>query len=256
MLVFYFSGTGNSKFIAEKFSKEMQADCHSIEEDVNFSALIDDNEDIGFCYPIYNSRAPRIMREFADEHAIRLKDKNLLILCTQMIFSGDGARSFTDLFPDDHVNVIYAEHFVMPNNVPNYPLPDVFLVPSDGKIKKCFTGAERKVERVCRDVRNGVVRKRGFNVFSKMLGVPQAVTALAFEKKANESFAVGDDCNGCGLCAAVCPMENLTLQDGVIVHKRNCTVCFRCINRCPRRAISILFGKRVRRQYRGLNGIK
>jgi hypothetical protein len=36
-----------------------------------------------------------------------------------MGFSGDGARALTDLFPENHVKVVYAEHFKMPNNVGN-----------------------------------------------------------------------------------------------------------------------------------------
>jgi len=66
----YFSGTGNLKYIAELFCNVMNthfsqsAQCCSIEEKLDFEQLISSHEIIGFCYPIYGSRVPRIMREF------------------------------------------------------------------------------------------------------------------------------------------------------------------------------------------------
>ena len=40
MTVLYFSGTGNSKFIASRFAENMDAECHSIEEKIDFSELL------------------------------------------------------------------------------------------------------------------------------------------------------------------------------------------------------------------------
>ena len=117
MIMLYFSGTGNSKYVAELFCRNMNASCHSIEENADFTALLASEEVIGFCYPIYGSRVPRIMREFVSVHTDSLKAKKLIIFCTQMYFSGDGARAFIDIFPRNHAEVIYAEHFLMPNNV-------------------------------------------------------------------------------------------------------------------------------------------
>ena len=116
MIMLYFSGTGNSKYIAELFSKNMNAACFSIEDDYDFTALLASEEIIGFCYPIYGSRVPRIMREFIFAYTDSLKGKKLLIFCTQMYFSGDGARAFTDILPRGQAEIIYAEHFLMPNN--------------------------------------------------------------------------------------------------------------------------------------------
>ena len=65
MVMLYFSGTGNSKYIAELFCKHMNAEFYSIEETIDFDKLIVSEEVIGFCYPVYGSRVPRIMREFA-----------------------------------------------------------------------------------------------------------------------------------------------------------------------------------------------
>ena len=48
----YFSGTGNSKFIAESFCRKMEETCRSIEGKIDFAKLIAEEEIIGICYPV------------------------------------------------------------------------------------------------------------------------------------------------------------------------------------------------------------
>ncbi len=99
MVLFYFSGTGNSRFAAEVFCRAADADCHSIEEDTDFEALIASDDKIGFFYPVYGSYVPRPMREFVTAHAGALAGKRFIVICTQLIFSGDGARELCAFLP-------------------------------------------------------------------------------------------------------------------------------------------------------------
>ncbi|MEZ4627589.1 MAG: flavodoxin domain-containing protein, partial [Eubacteriales bacterium] len=99
MVLFYFSGTGNSKFAAKTFCVLAGADCRSVEEKTDFDALIGAHDTIGFCYPVYGSYVPRPMREFVAAHADALAGKRFVILCTQLIFSGDGARELCAFLP-------------------------------------------------------------------------------------------------------------------------------------------------------------
>jgi len=249
MTMFYFSGTGNSKYIAELFCKNMNASCHSIEEKADFTELIKSEEIIGFCYPVYMSRVPKIMREFVLARMELLKDKKIIFFCTQWLMSGDGARAFTDLFPRNYIEVIYAEHFFMPDNVNN-----VFFLPvKNGKsIEKYIPKSERKMQKVCRNIEVGKIKKRGFNVFSRFLGLFQGVFMSALEKKANNTIKVTPDCNNCGVCVKICPMDNLVFENEKITHKHNCTMCYRCMNKCPKKAITAVFHGKVKKQYKGI----
>ena len=246
MIMLYFSGTGNSKHIAELFCAKMNAECRSIEEPIDFTKLIDAEETIAFCYPVYMSRVPRIMREFAARHMASLKGKKLIVFCTQMILSGDGARAFAALFPRGHAEVIYAEHFFMPNNVSN-----ILIVPMAGDrlIKKYLLCSGRKMRSACRDIKAGRVKRRGFNFFSRALGLLQSPLMPPFEKRANNSIKVSVGCTNCGLCVSACPMNNLVLENGGITHRHNCTMCYRCINKCPERAITVALHGKVKAQY-------
>jgi len=221
MIMFYFSGTGNSKYIAELFCNYMNAECHSIEEDADFGKLIADNDTIAFCYPVYMSRVPRIMREFVGKHMALLKGKKVIIFCTQLILSGDGARAFAALFSKNYVNVIYAEHFFMPNNVSNMA---ILPMASDKSISKYVPKSQRKMQSVCDNIKAGKVKKRGFNVFSRFFGLFQGVFLSTLEKKANNSIKVTKDCTQCGVCVAVCPMDNFVLGGENITHNYTCTI--------------------------------
>ena len=46
-------------------------------------------------------------------------------------------------------------------------------------------------------------------------------------------------CIGCGLCAADCPAEKLTVTDGKAVYTPGCIQCGHCVAVCPRAAVSI-----------------
>lgn len=249
MILFYFSGTGNSKYISERFGKKMKVDCYSIEEQLDFKTLIEGNKIIGFCYPVYCSRVPRIMREFVASIYSQLKGKKIVIFCTQLIFSGDGARAFTDLFEPNYIKVVYAEHFNMPNNICNVP---IIPITNDKRNRKYLAKAEHKLNNVCRNMRVGITKKRGFSKGSKVLGLVQGVFSPTFEKGVLHSVQVDEECTGCGLCVSICPMNNLELVVHQIKQKGKCIACYRCVNQCPSKAITVAFNNKVKKQYKGI----
>lgn len=261
MLTLFFSATGNTEYIARLFSKQMKAECLSIEADMDFASAIKKQETIAFCYPIYASRVPRIMREFVAKHLNEISGKKIIILVTQVLFSGDGARVFADMFQfqENTIHVIYAEHIKMPNNVGNIP----FLRQSSEKaIQRTLNKAEAHVMKISEDIKNGIERKRGFSWFSQVLGCIQgkiwqgdsskiAPRTFSAESKSKNGVKIHKACTACCLCVSICPMKNLASENGRILPKGNCIVCYRCVNRCPNKAITVMmFHLRPRWQYK------
>jgi len=260
MLAIYFSGTGSTRHIAELFSQKMDAACLSIEDDADFRAAIKEHDTIAFCYPIYGSRVPRIMREFVAERMDDIIGKKIVILITQFLFSGDGARVFTDMFQAGTINVIYAEHFNMPSNMCNF----LSRQPSKKRMQRYLDKAEAKMTRVCQNIKNGVVIRRGFSRFSQILGNIQGriwqgdskkdcAPKSALEQKAKSDVKIDEDCTLCNLCALICPMKNLEIFQSKIKQNGNCAACYRCVNQCPRKAISVSgLHFKPRWQYKGV----
>ena len=49
-----------------------------------------------------------------------------------------------------------------------------------------------------------------------------------------------EKCTGCGACVEVCPLEAITLEDGIaVVDEDTCTECGLCVDECPNEAISL-----------------
>ena len=66
-MVFYFSGTGNTRWIAEQIAKAIGEQLLYIPDlmrDVQYEFSLSENERIGFCFPTHGWQPPRIVREF------------------------------------------------------------------------------------------------------------------------------------------------------------------------------------------------
>ena len=78
------------------------------------------------------------------------------------------------------------------------------------------------------------------------------VVKCSNKKKGAEAKKQCDvSCIGCGICAAHCPVKNIIVEGRHAKALGNCAFCYRCVNLCPNRAIS-LFGKSIpEKQYKG-----
>ncbi len=246
-VVIYFSGTGNSKYVANKFAHEMSYNCYSIEDNVTFDEIIKNSDIVTLCHPIHFSSAPIIFVDFLKKYSIYLKSKKLIIFCTQQFFSGDGARSSVDYI--ENSNVIYAKHFNMPSNLVSMP---VYSVLTKGNVEKAIIKADKEICKVVSDLKNNITKKQGFNKTSIKLGLVQRKDFYKRYKIRNVKARVSTDCILCNACVKKCPTKNLKKEKGKIVNNPSsyCTMCMRCVNICPSRAITVLHYYKPRFQYK------
>jgi formate hydrogenlyase subunit 6/NADH:ubiquinone oxidoreductase subunit I len=53
----------------------------------------------------------------------------------------------------------------------------------------------------------------------------------------DRSILIRDSCVGCGICAKVCPAQNILMENGRPVFQHRCEMCFACDEWCPVGAI-------------------
>ncbi len=99
MVGIYFSGTGNTRYCVKKFLKELDNECdmYSIEDKQVISA-IKENKTILFAYPIQYSNLAKIVKDFINKNSHLWQAKNIFIIATMGLFSGDGAGLSARLF--------------------------------------------------------------------------------------------------------------------------------------------------------------
>lgn len=60
---------------------------------------------------------------------------------------------------------------------------------------------------------------------------------LEVEQEYDKGFYTDERCVGCGVCAKVCPTQNIAIQKKRPVWNRRCHGCMACVAYCPTKAI-------------------
>ncbi|MDZ7542480.1 hypothetical protein GNF83_14950, partial [Clostridium perfringens] len=118
-LILYFSGTGNTKFIANKLCEEFiknkcNIDMHSIEENMNIKKYSYDYLIIGF--PKYFEYIPEIFMEYIKDN-INYSEKEIktMIFSTGRNVIKSSFKELEDLLLEKNYKVVITKNFKMPN---------------------------------------------------------------------------------------------------------------------------------------------
>lgn len=246
IVLFVFSGTGNTRFAAQAIAKRFEGETvklRSIEHHRDDAQKdIDDSDLVGIGYPIYGSDLPKIVKTFVA--SLAGKSKPAFVFCTQLLFSGDGAAVGGRLLRNQGFSVRWQEHFLLPNNISDVGFLRLFAKASPEAIRK---RTERTAVRFVNRIRSGRTFRKGSNPLSLILGLFQRVPFRAMEESwANSRLRVDQElCVGCGICVRACPTRNFELTATKAVPGDACTLCYRCVNHCPVGAIRLAGNAKV-----------
>lgn len=246
MIGIYFSGTGNTKYCIEQFINEMDSSAHCISiEDANAVTQIQKNNTIILAYPIYFSNLPKIVHDFIIKNHTYFKGKNIFIIATMGLFSGDGTGCSARLLAKYGAYITGGLHLKMPD-----------CIGDEKALKKTIERNKELVKAAQAKIRDAVQRFRENNPTHEGIGFLYHMAGLFgqrlwfYNKTKNYSDKLkinSDKCVGCGLCMKLCPLENLKLENGKVIAKSKCTMCYRCVSNCPKKAITLL-GKELYEQ--------
>ncbi len=246
MIGLYFSGTGNSKWAAERFLQECgcTADAFAI-EDAQAAEKLAACEKLVFAYPVQYSALPKLVSEFVQTHAPLWKDKQVFVIATMALFSGDGAGVLARQLEKHGATIVGGLHLQMPDSIAD----ERVLKRTPEKNRRLVAAAGQKLAKAGAAIRRGKYPQQGLGLLSRAAGFLLQRLWFGYRTStySNKLKIAPAACIGCGKCAGLCPTGNITMDGKLARAADHCTLCYRCVNHCPVQAITLL-GKCVVQQ--------
>lgn len=226
-MVFYFTGTGNSLYIAK------QLDSHplSIPQVLRQSKTEFTDEKIGIVAPIYGHEVPEMVKEFMRKTDFRT-DYFYMIL-TYGNRHGGAAELAEQLCKSCGITASYINVIRMVDNwLPAFDMEEQ---------RKEEKHVEEQLNMILCDLRAG---KHMIAPVTKEDRVAHRQFLERMNKSPSDAWQhllkIGEGCIGCGICEKVCPSSSIHVKDGRAVHiPGNCQTCLACAHACPQKAIGM-----------------
>ena len=235
-MVFYFTATGNSKFIADRIAATTADQVKNISECVEnglYSFEFADGERLGFVVPVYYYGVPIIVSEFVEKLKVSANHEYYsfaVLNCGGT--TGDAGRFIKRVIKTDAVFGVKT----VDNYVPMYKIV------SEDDINAQLDAAEDEIDKII-----SLIKENAPGMYNTVSGrLPGVHTTLLYPAykhgRKTSKFKASSNCTGCRLCEGVCPRKAIEFTaEAPRWIKPQCEICLACLHRCPVNAIE--YGK-------------
>lgn len=235
-MIYYFSGTGNSLYVARHLADELGERLCSM----TLPAPTND-EVIGLVFPVYGWGIPNVVEQFVRRYKASFEGAYLYAVMT----CGDD-MGYTDRVLEKALGRKLDAAF-------SVLMPDVYVclpgfdVDSKEECREKFEKEKESVQLITECVKERqVVRhlKRGPFPWAKTYILRPLFNRYLVTDKYFRVDALS--CVSCGRCQKMCPVGNILIVDEVPQWQSHCTGCLACYHACPHHAIN--FGKMTQKK--------
>lgn len=233
IMILYFSGTGNSEYVAKYIAEKIEDDIENLFDRIrreDYSPMESERPWI-VVTPTYAWGIPKVV-----EMLLRKTDFNgsqemyFVMTCGQD--NGCAGKYLYKMC--DGVNLTYmgCTEIVMPDN---YIV--MFKAPTEEESLKVIEESEKAIDEAIRFI------SKSEPFPEKKVHLLDWITSGPVNKGFNrlyikaDKFRYTDACVHCGVCENVCPLGNIHYINERPVWGDECTHCMACISKCPQRAI-------------------
>ncbi|MDD5824189.1 MAG: EFR1 family ferrodoxin [Firmicutes bacterium] len=232
-MILYFTGTGNSRYVAEKIAEATGEQLLDMGERIkagNHEAIQTQGRVI-ISVPTYSWRIPKVVENWLRKTPIHgVNQAWFLMTCGSDI--GNANKYVERLCKAKGWKNMGTAQIVMPENY-----IAMFDAPDDEKAKLIIRKADSTISARIKDIQNMQSFKQNkIKLPDKLKSGPVNHVFYGMCVK-DKQFRTLDSCIGCGKCAELCMLNNIGIVDGKPEWKGNCTHCMACIAHCPVEAI-------------------
>lgn len=226
-MVFYFTGTGNSLYVA----KQIEENPLSIPQIIHRKSQEYTADSIGIVAPIYGHELPPMVKDF-------MKNKTFHTDYFYMILTygnrHGGAAELAKKFCDECSIAVHYINVIM--------MADNWLPGFDMNEQKRM---DKKVEENMTVILADLAAHK--NMISEVTDADRAAHQQFLDRMSQmpadawqHFLRVTDACVACGACEKVCPFASVHIIDGKAMHfPGNCQTCLACAHACPQKAIQL-----------------
>ncbi|MGL4368381.1 MAG: EFR1 family ferrodoxin, partial [Spirochaetota bacterium] len=232
--IYYFTGTGNTLALARDLAAELGgAELIPVKKSVNASSVQSKHDTVILAYPVYCFGAPVIIRKFITK--LKTKKGAKIYLCAS--YGGmlsDSLAAFRDYAASAGVTISAGYAVRMPGN---YQI--MYDVYSADKQAGFFTKEKIRVREIAAAIQRGDEGNfdRNLGILGLFLSRVVNKGAVKHMGEADGKFILTDACSGCGTCAKLCPVKNITMKNKRPQWNHACEQCLACMQWCPEKAI-------------------
>ena len=234
-MVLYFSATGNTEFIAREIARRLDDECVNLlpRFKANDHSPLRSDKPFVICAPVYVCEMPRFMAKYLREQTFT-GCRDVYFVFTSGGYAGISGALAKSMFRKK--GMVYHGHaeFTMPRN---YIANDSYPMLEKQAVEQRILAACKKLDGVAEDIRTGgKLTARHIYLFESIITLPFNPVWCKYKLQAKDFYST-DACIGCGKCVSLCPLNNITLENGLPVWGNDCTHCMACIAHCPTNAI-------------------
>lgn len=246
-MIFYFSGTGNSRHAALEIGRVTNEHVMDIAECLKEGKLtygLKDDEKLGLIFPVYYYGLPTVLTEFISKLQIHGNEHPYVFVVMTCGSSSGGA--------DRSMKKLLLENGLIPNAIHTVPMVDNYVIGYDLSDEESMDDVNKTADERILKIAKSILVKESNNRESSRFD--QLLTSVAYpfylRGRKTKKFFADDRCISCNLCENICPVGAIKMNDDKPQWVLNqCAHCLACIHRCPVEAIQYGESTKKRRRY-------
>ena len=243
-MIFYFSGTGNSQWVAQQLAEALCEIVHPITgKHSNKIYSLQPGERVGFVFPVYSWAPPEVVLRWIASLQFNQVPEYIYFVCTCGDDTGKTPRIFRQAVADRGWVCHAGFSVVMPNT---YVCLPGFDVDSQELQNRKITQAKERISQLKEWI---IAKVSRFDCHEGSMPFVKSYVLRPFFNRfltSPRAFHVKDTCISCGKCEQVCPLHNIQLENSKPVWGANCSMCLACYHHCPTHAIA--YGKQTQKK--------